>query len=279
VSGKKDIKLIALDIDGTLVDIPNLSTVPERVKKAIKDAMAAGIRFCFCTARPYNAVKKVADETGINDYWICNCGANVFINGKDMAGLSLERRILKKVLQMVIDTDGSAMFAGKEYCERPAKGDPGIKLSADDKNDFIAEMEDKELFDLIKNDKFYGVVLLKGRAENTDVLLETLKQYLGSDLSKITTITTSFEMVVIMKKEVSKGGALLMLADHLGIKPENIMAIGDDELDVSMLNLAGLGITLESGKASLKDMADQIVPGVHEGGVADAICNYAIDRE
>jgi Cof subfamily protein (haloacid dehalogenase superfamily) len=273
VSGKKDIKLIALDIDGTLVDIPNLNTVPERVKKAIKDAMAAGIQFCFCTARPYNGAKKVADETGINDYWICNCGANVFINGKDIADLSLERRILKKVLQMVIDTDGSAMFAGKEFCERLSKGEPGIK--PDDKNGFMmVETGDKELFDLIENDKFYGVVLLNGRAENTDILMETLKQYLGSDFKKIKIVTTSFEMVVIMKEKVSKGGALLMLADHLGIKSENIMAIGDDEPDVSMLNLAGLSITLESGKASLKDIADHIVPGVREGGVADAIYNY-----
>ncbi|KAI8531028.1 hypothetical protein RHMOL_Rhmol11G0106000 [Rhododendron molle] len=83
------------------------------------------------------------------------------------------------------------------------------------------------------------------------------------------------DMLEIVPSGTSKGNGVRMLLDHLGASPEEIMAIGDGENDVEMLELASLGIALSNGSDKAKAVANVIGVSNDEDGVADAIYRYA----
>ncbi|XP_021275493.1 uncharacterized protein LOC110410212 isoform X3 [Herrania umbratica] len=83
------------------------------------------------------------------------------------------------------------------------------------------------------------------------------------------------DMLEIVPLGTSKGSGVKMLLDHLGVNAKEIMAIGDGENDVEMLELASLGIALCNGTEKTKSVADVIGPSNDEDGVADAIYRYA----
>lgn len=83
------------------------------------------------------------------------------------------------------------------------------------------------------------------------------------------------DMLEIVPFGTSKGSGVKLLLDHLGVSAKEIMAIGDGENDIEMLELASLGIALSNGAEKTKAVADVIGVSNDEDGVADAIYRYA----
>ncbi|GAB4854345.1 hypothetical protein Ancab_022931 [Ancistrocladus abbreviatus] len=83
------------------------------------------------------------------------------------------------------------------------------------------------------------------------------------------------DMLEIVPSATSKGHGVRMLLDHLGVTPKEVMAIGDGENDVEMLELASLGVALSNGSEKAKAVADVIGTSNDEDGVADAVYRYA----
>lgn len=82
------------------------------------------------------------------------------------------------------------------------------------------------------------------------------------------------EMLEILPLGASKGDGVHMLLDHLGANVDEVMAIGDGENDVEMLNLVRWGVAMANGSDKAKSVADAIVTSNDEDGVADAIYRY-----
>lgn len=80
--------------------------------------------------------------------------------------------------------------------------------------------------------------------------------------------------VEIFAKDVSKGNALLRLANHLGVSKENIICIGDSQNDLSMFQIAGMKFAVGNAIDEIKKEADYVVASNDEDGVAEAIINY-----
>nr|AAC42243.1 hypothetical protein [Arabidopsis thaliana] len=83
------------------------------------------------------------------------------------------------------------------------------------------------------------------------------------------------DMLEIVPPGTSKGNGVKMLLNHLGVSPDEIMAIGDGENDIEMLQLASLGVALSNGAEKTKAVADVIGVSNDQDGVADAIYRYA----
>ncbi len=75
----------------------------------------------------------------------------------------------------------------------------------------------------------------------------------------------------ILDKRVNKGTGVKSLADVLGIKPEEIMAIGDQENDIAMIEYAGVGVAMDNAIPSVKEVANFVTKSNLEDGVAFAI--------
>ena len=83
-------------------------------------------------------------------------------------------------------------------------------------------------------------------------------------------------MIDITPPGVNKGTALLKAAAILGVRQEEVMAIGDSENDLPMLRAAGLGVCMENGVQSAKDAAGAVVPSNNDAGVAYAIETFVL---
>ncbi|CDP08195.1 unnamed protein product [Coffea canephora] len=83
------------------------------------------------------------------------------------------------------------------------------------------------------------------------------------------------DMLEIVPSGTSKGRGVRLLLDHLGASPTEVMAIGDGENDVEMLELASLGVALSNGSEKAKAVADVVGLSNDEDGAADAIYRYA----
>lgn len=83
------------------------------------------------------------------------------------------------------------------------------------------------------------------------------------------------DMLEIVPPGTSKGSGVRILLDHLGATPDEVMAIGDGENDVEMLQLASLGVALSNGSEKAKAVANVIGISNDEDGAADAIYRYA----
>jgi Cof subfamily protein (haloacid dehalogenase superfamily) len=101
---------------------------------------------------------------------------------------------------------------------------------------------------------------------------------LGRRLGDRLAVTRSHERFgELMAPGVSKGGALAMLAARLGVPREAVLAIGDQENDLSMLTWAGLGLAMGNAAPVVRAAAAALLPPVGEAGVAWALREYVLD--
>ncbi|XP_062164021.1 endoribonuclease YBEY, chloroplastic isoform X2 [Alnus glutinosa] len=104
----------------------------------------------------------------------------------------------------------------------------------------------------------------------------TLRPYWSeATRDRATVVQAVPDMLEIVPLGTSKGSGVKMLLDHLGSTAKEVMAIGDGENDVEMLELAALGIALSNGSEKTKAVANEIGASNDEDGVADAIYRYA----
>ncbi|CAN4128329.1 unnamed protein product [Withania somnifera] len=104
----------------------------------------------------------------------------------------------------------------------------------------------------------------------------TLRPYWAEAIGdNASVVQAQLDMLEIVPPGTSKGSGVKILLDHLGVSPKEIMAIGDGENDVEMLELASLGVALSNGHEKAKAVADVIGASNDDNGAADAIYRYA----
>jgi len=84
------------------------------------------------------------------------------------------------------------------------------------------------------------------------------------------------EYIEVLPLGASKGHGVQILLDDLGIQPEEMLAIGDGENDIEMLQMAGVGVAVENGRTAVKAIADYITSDNNHSGVAEAIEKFVL---
>ena len=92
-------------------------------------------------------------------------------------------------------------------------------------------------------------------------------------VKKYTVLKSAPYFLEILDKRVTKGTGVKSLADALGIQPEEVMAIGDQENDIAMIEYAGVGVAMDNAIPAVKEAANFITKSNLEDGVAYAIEN------
>jgi len=87
------------------------------------------------------------------------------------------------------------------------------------------------------------------------------------------------EYVEIMPKGISKGAGVRWLLERLDIEPQAMLAMGDGENDIEMLNMAGIGAAVGNANAMVKAQADYVVGSNNDGGVAEALERFVLGGE
>src|SRR6202790_4176203 len=277
------IKLIALDIDGTLLNSRwEVSAVNQA---AIAAATRRGIEVALVTGRRYDFAMLVARQNGSPLTMIVNNGAMVKgADGKTHMRHLLARETAREVLQMTRQwrTGASVVFDREKTNQvmlEKIDFEDGIRGMYYRRNrEFLGEslpLEDCLLEDPIQV-MFSGEVAAMGEGEGV------LRR--GGWNGKFALAVTAYEdkdfcMIDVIHPKVTKGATLSEWAAVQGVAREEILAIGDNHNDLEMLSFAGTPVVMSNAVADLKRYGWHETQSNDEDGVAAAIERFALTED
>ena len=266
------IRLVALDLDGTLISAS--LRVSERVKETIAKARIAGVNFTMVTGRMFAAAKPFARAIGIEGPIVCYQGAATYVvaTGERLFHYPLPRAVTEQVFAAA-STDGVRALG---YYDDALYTD-GIDAYAKEYTD-LARVEAHVVDSLQEffRDRPSTKAVCVTDIHKADAYVERLKKMLG-ERAYVTRSQPQF--VEVIDPGVDKGRALAAIAELYGVQTSETMAIGDSWNDVPLLAAAGFSVAMGTAPQELLATADAVVAGVERDGVAEALERFVLGAE
>lgn len=276
---KQQYKMLVLDMDYTLLN--KNKEVSQGNKNAIKKAAEKGVLVVVATGRLYSSAKYYAKLLGLNTPVIASNGA---IIKESHTNKTIYRSLLcEEAARKMIDVTKNHGLYCHFFAEDVIYTEKIINISkrytewnrrfteADKVNIEVVP----DLYELLNKEK--GTILKAVVVDDDDEKILAVR----NEILKTGMVTASQSLkdnVEVMNKGVSKGNAIHILAEMYGIKQEEIIAMGDNENDKSMIEYAGLGIAMGNAENCLKEVADYITGNYEEDGVAQAIEKFILSN-
>ena len=262
------IKLVALDLDDTLLD--SKLAVSPRASVAIRQAVAQGVTVTIATGRMYRSALPYARQLKLDVPLITYNGALIksSLSAETFLHQPVERDLAGQLLALCrqhgwyVQTYMHDELYVKEMDEYATyysrfSGAPATAIG-----DRLYEAEESPT-----------KILVMAAENEIPGIQGTLKSIFGNRLSIVVSKPTFIE---ITHPLANKGKALAFLADKLGIKQDETMAIGDSGNDVDMLNFAGWGVAMGNASQAVKAIARLETLSNEADGVAEAIEKYVL---
>jgi 5-amino-6-(5-phospho-D-ribitylamino)uracil phosphatase len=276
------VKLIGMDLDGTLLDSQSHLTA-ENIA-AISDAADAGIQIVIVTGRRFHSARNTVDPLPCDFSVIATNGA--LVKSKD--GETLQRHLLPAdVARRVVTATAEFRAASGVIFDRPRQGQvvfetidwdgPYVGPYLSRHRDFVAEIAPLE--DCLDKEDPLEVMFL-GECEMMARVMKLLENLDFAD--QYTLAQTVYEhrnlsMLDVLRRGVNKGAALEAWAGQLGVAREEIMAIGDNWNDREMLEFAGVPVVMGNSVPELKSLGWPVTESNDANGVAQAIRKFALN--
>lgn len=267
------IKLIALDLDGTLLN--EEKTISAGNKAALKKAHDMGVKIVITTGRPLAAIEHILEELGLdneNEYSLTFNGGLVQNNAGqilDQIGFTLrdimDIRQVTNELGLPLDT----IHGGNAYLLPSARESlyPTLGLLT------YIPTPDK---DLPKDAIFNKAV----SACDTEYLDGQIPNIPAEFYDRFEIFKSRSMLLEWSPKGVHKASGLEKLIAHLGLTRDQVMACGDEENDLTMIEWAGIGVAMGNASDHIQSVADVVAPMTNnEDAVAWAIEKYVISEE
>ena len=266
-------KLIALDLDGTLLNSDKELT--ERTRRALEAAAEAGIEIVPATGRLYRGMPRVVRELPFVRYVIT-------INGAEVLDLSSGERIYSADIPA---EEAVTFFAGLDSlpviydCYMDGWGYMTASMQ-ERAAECITNIHSLEMVRTLRSPvpELKAFLRKEGRAVQkmqlftADITLrDDLLGALAEKYPQFAVTTSLPNNIEINSRLADKGRALLVLAERLGIRREETMAFGDGINDLTMIRAAGTGAAMENARAEVKRAADISAPDCDHDGVARVI--------
>ncbi|MCI9491770.1 MAG: HAD family phosphatase [Lachnospiraceae bacterium] len=272
---KKLFQLVALDLDGTLLNSDGC--VSEENKAAIKKATQQGIVFAIATGRPYCGLPlEVMEELGIQ-YAITANGAAIYQAPEKNClfehcmPASLVSSILEKLLKLEIHMDifthGDAYTPAK--CRETLRNIHSLPSSLKHYILTTREVVPDIVAFLQKGQPPIQKLTLNfqkkedGSYIDREETIQTLNQY-----PKVTYLSGGYGNLEFTKNGVTKAKGLSLLCNYLGIPIEQSIACGDSENDLDIIKAAGLGVAMANAPKDICSQADDVTLSNDMHGVA-----------
>lgn len=272
-----EIKLLAIDIDGTLLT-PEKS-ISEKTRATIHMAQAEGIIVTLATARRYGNSKQFADELGISIPLI-TCDGALIISHPDgtvldtnllpaeIAQQAVEIMVSKRVQPIVQHINGKVEETWSGYAEFD---NPELGIYS-------------KLIPHIRRMTY--ATLCQGQPDPLRVVAFASREAIEGIIAEIPQLPCSWNSIKegnygcaeisIMNQNCSKASGVARLAKYTGIGLSNVMAIGDNNNDIEMLSAVGWGVAMGQATDHVKAYAQAVTTSNTEDGVAVAIERYAL---
>jgi len=255
------IKLVATDVDGTLVK-DSSRDVYEEMLEAVENLCDQGIRFVVASGRQYASIRKMFARVSDRISFIAENGAHLIVNGQNLSVVPMQREYVEQIMADLrsLYPRGCHVVASTpkgSYLE--SKDEAFIRLIRESYRNDVTLTGDilKEPEEIIKL-----AVYKKGgiRSIGESTLIPKWKD-------KVKTCMAGEEWVDFMDRSVDKGRALKMLQDVFEITPEQTMAFGDNNNDMGLMLAAGESYAVENAVAEVKETAKHLCPSYEYKGV------------
>ena len=275
-----DIRLLVLDIDGTIAGQSN--AVTPGVKAAIAEAQAKGIQVAIATGRMYRSAIRFHQAVQSVLPLMAYQGALI----KDPIANKVYRHTpLSRQHTLALLTELAALEAAETLSIHLYIDDQlHVRTVLADTRDYAARsgIEPIAVGDLATYLQREGTVettkllaLSSDPQVITDLLARFKQLYPPEDLYLTQSVATFFEATHPLS---NKGAAVRYLGEELlGLKPDQVMTIGDNFNDYEMIRYAGIGVAMGDAPHGVKTIADWVAPSVEEDGVASAIERFLLN--
>ena len=273
------IRMIATDMDGTLLDgqgqldLPRLTTIFDELDKR-------GIRFVVATGNEIGRMRKLfgTELTNRITFVVAN-GARIFEGEDKIVEQHWDRHLVQNVLEY---------FAGRErdyHLVANLQNGPHTLEGMDFPivNRIMTEERAKEFYqqihflsDFQELDK---EAVIKMSIVVDEEQTSSVTQRINQDFAgRLNAVTSGYGAIDLLPRGIHKGWGLRSLMERWKIDANQIMAFGDSENDLEMLELAGYSFAMENGEEKVKRMAKYIAPSNSEAGVLQVLEQYLKER-
>lgn len=263
-----DYKLVALDLDGTLLN--SAMKVSDTNAEALARAVEKGIKVVLATSRWFALAKRTADRLSIDTPMICSNGAEArYPDGREVMHLTLDAEAALAVTTAG-DENGWEMFmtVGHNTYMKMRPGVVAEKLPAGLK---VAERHSDHVTEADPT-----CVQVFGDGPVAEVERLFIPKYGERVRFSLNRPVGNPHYVVMTHPEADKAKALALVCEELGVAAEETVAMGDSESDLAMLRWAGLGIAMRNSPDEVRRQALHIAPSNDEDGVAWALLRFVL---
>lgn len=242
----KKIKLIACDLDGTLLLNGAQQLQPETCTLIARLMDEKGILFCAASGRQYANLQRLFAPVKERISYLCENGCLCYCFGKCIHREQMETDLAREIIQMIREEGSAEILVSGEKIHYVQPKDISFYHHMHNvvKNDVTI------VPDLMEIPEPYLKISLFERGGLYDT--EKWQRIFGS---RCTVVAGQGEWLDMMPRGVNKGAGLLPILAHLGIDPSECMAIGDNDNDREMLELVGFPAAVKSAKASIRALA------------------------
>ena len=286
-------KLVVVDLDGTILN--SYGEISETTKESVKKCLEKGAKIVIASGRPIDSIKTIANELGIEEYFIAGNGALIYDLKKDE--IIYENYMKKeKVLEIIkICEDNSIsynVYTDKTILTTNLKFNvlyyykENLKKEENKKTN-VSIVEN--MYNYVKNlneEKFLKITICDESATIFNSIVRTLKEINDVEILEVShmsrkiikqgteEIPIEYYYTEISAKNVDKWDAVEYLARKLDIKNEEIIAIGDNINDKKMIENAGLGVAMEGSAPDVINVASIVTASNDNNGVAKILEKY-----
>lgn len=263
--------MVAIDLDDTLLN--DHFKITEENITTIKKVLELGIVVCIISGRSYSSIKHYIKDLGIKH--LCGSLNGAIVTNPQNGESVFSQTVNPSVTNMILKDTGLRHIHVNYYHDH--------KVICQEKNEIAlnymkmtnVEIEFVESLENYHKKALAGKLLLIDDRDR----LDALKKKFNDAYREHVNITYSKpNFLEVYNKNASKGEAVRIIGQHYGLKPEEIIAIGDGENDIFMIEYAGLGVAMGNSSEEVKSKADFVTLSNNENGVAYVLEKFILNN-
>ena len=271
---KMDIRVIATDMDGTLLDPKGQLDLP-RLEKILDKLDQCDIRFVIATGNEVHRMRQLLGHLAERVVLVVANGARIFENNELIQAQTWDDAMVDRALahfkgrecqdQFVVTAmNGGFVKEGTVFTELDKFMTPEMIEKLYQRMNFVDEFAPNLFGGVLK------MSMVVGEERSESVLQEINDLFDGH----VRAVSSGYGCIDILQDGIHKAWGLVELLKRWNLKPEQIMAFGDSENDIEMLELAGISYAMENAEEAVKRVATKVALANSQAGVYKVLENW-----
>ena len=269
-----EIKIVATDMDGTLLDPRGQLDLP-RLEKILDKLDHRGVRFVIATGNEVHRMRQLLGHLAERVVLVVANGARIFENNELLQAQTWDDVMVDRALDhfkgrecqdqfVVTAMNGGFVKKGTVFTELDKFMTPEMIEKLYQRMNFVDEFDPNLFGGVLKMSMVVG-------EERLDSVLQEVNDLFDG---RVRAVSSGYGCIDILQDGIHKAWGLVELLKRWNLKPEQIMAFGDSENDIEMLELAGISYAMENAEEAVKRVATKVAPANSQAGVYKVLENW-----